>query len=390
MTIKKNTLIVTSGLFLLTLNVSCGKGDPKAAAAQQQQKPQPYQFITVEQGPATVYEEFPARLQGKQNIEIRPKIDGFIEDIYVDEGAYVKQGQALFRIRNPQYEQQVRVAEAAIRSAQADVATAQMQVTKTKPLVDKDIISKYELQAAQLALQAKQANLAQAQANLTNARVNEGYTMISSPVTGYVGTLPYRHGSYVNSTTQEPLTTVSNIGSIYAYFSANEKEVLEFLKHATGGTITEKLKNAPNVSLVLSDGSEYKEKGRIESMSGQVDPQTGSFMMRATFPNENGLIRSGYSATLKLPTYLEKVIIIPQKATYEMQGKTFTYVVGADNKVKSTEVKVVRLPDGVSYAVESGLKAGDKVVVEGVGILKDGTEIVPKQTSLTAVTPKAN
>ena len=125
-------------------------------------------------------------------------------------------------------------------------------------------------------------------------------------------------------------------------------------------------------------------------MSGQVDPQTGSFMMRATFPNENGLIRSGYSATLKLPTYLEKVIIIPQKATYEMQGKTFAYIVGADNKVKSTEVKVVRLPDGVSYAVESGLKAGDKVVVEGVGILKDGTEIVPKQTSLTAVTPKAN
>ncbi|AQX06003.1 efflux transporter periplasmic adaptor subunit [Elizabethkingia meningoseptica] len=390
MTIKRNTLIAASGLLALTLTVSCGKGDPKSsAAAQQQQKPQPFQYITVEEGPATIYKEFPARLQGKQNIEIRPKIDGFIEDIYIDEGAYVKQGQPLFRIRNPQYEQQVRVAEAAIKSAQADVATAQMQVTKTKPLVDKDIISKYELQAAQLALQAKQANLAQAQANLTNAQVNQGYTMLTSPVTGYVGTLPYRQGSYVNSSTQQPLTTVSNIGSIYAYFSANEKDVLEFLKHSTGATVTEKLKNAPNVNLVLSDGSEYSEKGRIESMSGQVDPQTGSFMMRATFPNDNGLIRSGYSATLKLPTYLEKVIIIPQKATYEMQGKVFVYIVGKDNKVKSAEVKVLRLPDGVSYGVESGLKGGDKVVVEGVGILKDGTEIVPKQTNLTAVISKA-
>ena len=390
--LKRSTLIVAASVFMVAATTtSCGKKNDKGAAAQQQQKPQPFQFIVADQGPATIFKEYPARLEGKQNIEIRPKIDGFIENIYVDEGQYVHQGQPLFRIRNPQYEQSVLVAQAAIKSAQADVATAEMQVTKTKPLVDKDIISKYELQSAQLALQAKRAVLAQAQANLTNAQVNQGYTNLTSPVSGYVGTLPYRTGSYVNSGTAQPLTTVSNIGTIYAYFSINEKDQLDFLKHSKGATMPEKLKNAPMVNLILSDGSTYNDKGRIESMSGQVDPQTGSFMMRATFPNPNSLIRSGYSATIQIPTYLEDVIIIPQKATYELQGKIFTYIVGNDNKVKSTEIKVTPLPDGQTYAVSSGLKKGDKVVVEGVGLLKDGTEIVPKQTTISTAevaTPK--
>lgn len=385
MTRMKNTIFLVSGLFFININFSCKNGGPKSTFAYQQQEPNLYQFITVEERKAIVYEEYPARLQGKRNIEIRPKIDGFIEDVYIDEGAYVKQGQPLFRIRNPQYEQQVKVAEAAIKSAQTEVATAQMQVTKAQSLVDKDIVSKYELQSAMLALQAKQADLAQAQANLNIAKVNQGYTLITSPVTGYVGPLPHRNGSHVSSTTQEPLTTVSDIRSIYAYFSVNERQMLKFLKHSRGESIPEKLKNAPTVSLVLSDGSEYKDKGRIESISGQVDPETGSFMMRATFHNENGLIRSGYSATLMLPTYLEKAIIIPQKSTYEMQGKTFVYIIEKDNKVKSIGIEVVRLQDGVTYAVESGLKAGDKVVVEGVGSLKEGTEIIPKQTSLISI-----
>ncbi|QCX54032.1 efflux RND transporter periplasmic adaptor subunit [Elizabethkingia sp. JS20170427COW] len=383
--LKKSTLIVVASFFLFTLPISCGKKDGKAGAAAQQQTPQPYKYIVAEQGPATIFRTYPARLEGKQNIEIRPKVDGFIDEIYVDEGAYVRKGQALFKIRNPQYEQSVRVQEAAIKSAQAEVATAQMQVTKTKPLVDKGIISKYELESAVLALKAKQANLAQAQANLTNARVNEAYTYINSPVEGYVGSLPYRHGSYVSSATAEPLTTVSNISSIYAYFSINEKEQLEFLKQSPGESVTEKLKNSPAVNLILSDGTEYNQKGKVESMSGQVDPQTGSFMMRATFANENGLIRSGYSAQIQIPTYLENVIIIPQSATYDMQGKIFVYVVGKDNKVVSQEVTVNPLPDGQTYAVSSGLKPGDKVVVEGVGILREGAEIVPKETSMKAV-----
>ena len=160
---------------------------------------------------------------------------------------------------------------------------------------------------------------------------------------------------------------------------------MDFFKHATGATINEKLKNSPLVELILSDGSKYDEKGKIESISGLVDPNTGSFSMRATFPNPKGLIRSGYSATVQLPNNMENVFIVPQSATYELQGKIMVYLIGADNKVKSTEVKVEDLPDGLTYAVTSGLKQGDKIVVEGIGLLKDETVVVPKETTLQNV-----
>lgn len=372
-------LMMTSALML----ASCSK--EKKQDGQKEVKPQPYEYIVAKSGAADNHTEYPARLEGVENVEIRPKIDGFIENLYVDEGQMVSRGQHLFRIRNPQYEQFVRVAQASVNSAQAAVATAQMQVTKTKPLVDRKIVSAYELQAAQLNLKAAQASLAEQEAQLTNAKVNQGYTIITSPVSGVVGTLPLKAGSYVSASTSQPLTTVSNISKIFAYFSINEKDQLNFLKHSPGASIQEKIKNTPLITLRLSDGSIYNEKGKLESISGLVDPNTGSFSMRATFPNPQGLLRSGYSATIILPNNLEDVIIIPQKATFELQGKIFVYVIGANNKVKSQEIKVTELADGVTYAVESGLKNGDKIVVQGIGILKDDTEVIPKETNLQTV-----
>ncbi|MGX9985759.1 efflux RND transporter periplasmic adaptor subunit [Soonwooa purpurea] len=372
-------LMMTSALML----ASCSK--EKKQDGQKEVKPQHYEYIVAKSGAADNHTEYPARLEGVENVEIRPKIDGFIENLYVDEGQMVSRGQHLFRIRNPQYEQLVRVAQASVNSAQAAVATAQMQVTKTKPLVDRKIVSAYELQAAQLNLKAAQASLAEQEAQLTNAKVNQGYTIITSPVSGVVGTLPLKAGSYVSASTSQPLTTVSNISKIFAYFSINEKDQLNFLKHSPGASIQEKIKNTPLITLRLSDGSIYNEKGKLESISGLVDPNTGSFSMRATFPNPQGLLRSGYSATIMLPNNLEDVIIVPQKATFELQGKIFVYVIGANNKVKSQEIKVTELADGVTYAVESGLKNGDKIVVQGIGILKDDTEVIPKETNLQTV-----
>ncbi len=372
--------IALSFFVILSLLTSCSKSEKKDD--KKELPPQPYQYIVAKTGPAENLSQYPARLEGIENVEIRPKIDGFVDKIYVDEGSQVSKGQLLFLIRNPQYEQSVLAAQATVNSARAQVATAQMQVTKTKPLVDKKIISAYELQAAELALKSAKAALAETEAQLTNAKVNQGYTRLYSPVSGVVGTLPFKTGSYISSTTSQPLTTVSNVSKVYAYFSINEKQQLDFFKHAKGATIQEKIKNAPLVDLILSDGSKYSEKGKIESISGLVDPGTGSFSMRATFPNPNGLIRSGYSATVQLPDNLEDVIVIPQAASYEMQGKVLVYVIGKDNKVKSTEVKVEELPDGLTYAVTSGLKPGDKVVVEGIGLLKDDTQVVPKETTL--------
>ncbi|WP_313598280.1 efflux RND transporter periplasmic adaptor subunit [Epilithonimonas vandammei] len=368
---------------VLGILAACSKAEKKDD--KKELPPQPYQYIVAKTGPAENLSQYPARLEGIQNVEIRPKIDGFVEKIFVDEGSQVNKGQLLFLIRNPQYEQSVLAAQATVNSAKAQVATAQMQVTKTKPLVDKKIISAYELQAAELALKSAKAALAETQAQLSNAQVNQGYTKIFSPVSGVVGTLPFKAGSYISSATSQPLTTVSNVSKIFAYFSINEKQQLEFFKHSTGATIQEKIKNSPLVNLILSDGSQYDQKGKIESISGLVDPNTGSFSMRATFPNPNGLLRSGYSATIQFPNNLENVIIIPQSATYEMQGKVLVYLIGADNKVKSTEIKVESLPDGLTYAVTSGLKAGDKVIVEGIGLLKDDTQVVPKETTLQNV-----
>lgn len=371
---------------VLGILTACSKAEKKDD--KKELPPQPYQYIVAKTGPAENLSQYPARLEGIQNVEIRPKIDGFVEKIFVDEGSQVNKGQLLFLIRNPQYEQSVLAAQATVNSARAQVATAQMQVTKTKPLVDKKIISAYELQAAELALKSAKAVLAETQAQLSNAQVNQGYTKIFSPVSGVVGTLPFKAGSYISSATSQPLTTVSNVSKIFAYFSINEKQQLEFFKHSTGATIQDKIKNSPLVKLILSDGSQYDHKGKIESISGLVDPSTGSFSMRATFPNPNGLLRSGYSATIQFPNNLENVIIIPQSATYELQGKVFAYVIGTDNKVKSVEIKIEELPDGLTYAVTSGLKQGDKVVVEGIGLLKDDTQVVPKEVSLQSAINK--
>ncbi|RZL37770.1 MAG: efflux RND transporter periplasmic adaptor subunit, partial [Pedobacter sp.] len=223
---------------------SCGGKDDKAAqAAAAAAMPQQYPVFAVSAQATTLNSDYPATIQGIENVDIRPKVDGFIEKIFVDEGAVVKEGQLLFTINAPQYEQQVRTAAAAISSAEADVNAAQLQVNKTKPLVDKDIISKYELESAQLTLQSKRAALAQSKAALVNAKVNLGYTRITSPVNGVVGTLPFKAGSLVSGTSAQPLTTISNTSKVYAYFSLNEKQLLDFSSTYKGKTLAEQMRN---------------------------------------------------------------------------------------------------------------------------------------------------
>ncbi len=369
--------VISSALLLLS---ACGGGNQQAGGAPAAGGPPPVQaFPVFKVSPrnATLNSDYPATLQGQQNIEIRPKIDGYIDHIYIDEGSAVKKGQLLFRISAPQYAQDVNNSAAAVSSAEADVNAAQLQVNKTKPLVEKDIISHYELESAQLTLQARKAALKQAKANLANSRTNLGYTTITSPVNGVVGTIPYKLGSLVNSNTAQPLTTVSNIGNIYAYFSLNEKQLLDFSRHYEGRTLEAKLSKLPPVSLLLSDGSNYPEKGRVETISGLINTQTGSASLRATFPNPMRLIRSGGSATVRIPQNLKDVILVPQKATYELQGKRFVFVVDGSGKVKNTEIQIMDLATGQYFVVTNGLKTGDTVILEGTSNLQDGTVVKP-------------
>eukprot|EP01118_Nematostelium_gracile_P014194 TRINITY_DN5483_c0_g1_i2.p1 TRINITY_DN5483_c0_g1~~TRINITY_DN5483_c0_g1_i2.p1 ORF type:complete len:395 (+),score=79.15 TRINITY_DN5483_c0_g1_i2:23-1186(+) len=363
-------------VFTSAIISSCGGKDEKAAKAAAANQIKPYKVLEIQQTDATLNTDFPASIQGQQNIEIRPRVDGYVEKIYVDEGAVVKAGQPLFKINAPQFEQEVRTATASIKSAEAEVSTAKMAVTKVKPLVEKDIISKYELESAEYRYQAALATLSQAQAALSNARTNLGYTNVKSPVNGVVGSIPFRLGSLVSGSNAEPLTTVSSIGNVYAYFAFNEKLLLEFNKDAKA-SFAERIKQMPSVSLVLADGTLYNQQGRIQTVNGLINTATGSVNVRASFPNPNGLIRSGSSATVRIPTQVKNGILIPQSATFELQDKRFASVVGADSIAKNVQITVRDNSAGSFFVVDKGLKAGDKVVLEGVANLKDGTKIKP-------------
>ncbi len=382
----KTTIQLSIALFLSIAISSCGGKDEKAGqAAAAASAPQAYPVFEVNTQSTTLDSDYPATIEGIQNIDIRPKVDGFIERIYVDEGALVKKGQLLFTINAPQYEQSVRTANAAISSAEADVNAAQLQVNKTKPLVEKDIISKYELESAQLTLQSKKAMLAQAKAALVNAKVNLGYTKITSPVDGVVGTIPFKTGSLVSGTTTQPLTTVSNTAKVYAYFSLNEKQLLDFSTTYKGKTLNEQMKNIPPVGLVLADGSAYAQDGKIESINSQINKGTGSVSLRATFPNPISLLKNGSSATVRIPQHVNDVILIPQKSTTDLQGKKFVYILGDSAKVINTPIEVMQITKGKFYVVTKGLKAGDKVVLEGFQSLRDGTKINPQEKNTDSV-----
>ncbi len=238
---------------------SCGNKNDKSAQAGGAPQVKEYKTLTLQPESATLNSDYPASIQGQQNIDIRPRVEGYIDKIFVDEGAVVKAGQPLFKISAPEYEQQVRTAAASIKSAQADVSSAKLAVNKVKPLVEKGIISKYDLESAQYTYESALAALAQANAALVNAKINLGYTTVTSPVDGVVGSIPFRLGSLVSSNTAEALTTVSSIGNVYAYFAMNEKALLNFTKDNTGISLSQKIKSLPDVSLLLSDGSAYDQ-----------------------------------------------------------------------------------------------------------------------------------
>jgi membrane fusion protein (multidrug efflux system) len=335
-----------------------------------------YPVMTVEPRTVTLNIQYPASLQGKQNVEIRPRVEGYIEKILIDEGAAVKKGQLLFRLDGAQYEQNVRSAEADIKMATAEVNAAQMQVNKNKNLVEKNIISPYELQSAEYTLQSKQAALAQAKAKLLNAKTDLNYTYIKSPVSGVIGNLTYRIGSLVTGNSAQPLTTVSDISSIYAYFSMNEKDFLALVK--SSNSLQQKLNQMTGIKLLLADGSEYSYKGKIETVGGIINSETGAANFRAVFPNPQNLIRSGASATIVIPQVIKNAILIPQKSVYEIQGKRFVYIAGRDGKLKSSEITVMPVTVGQFFVVTGGLAQGDIIVTEGVNMLKESSTIKPK------------
>lgn len=356
------------GMSALLLLVSCGNKSQNAGQTDVQKYPT--QVITGQEVELTT--TYPASLKGQQDIEIRPRIDGFIDAIYIDEGSLVKKGQALFKINSPQSEQALTSAKAAITMAQSSVNTAKLNVDRIRPLAEKGIVGSVQLATAEDAYNSALAGLAQAEANLKNAQATIGWTNVTSPVNGFVGAIPLRLGSLVNS--MNVLTTVANVDSIYAYFSMNEKEFSTFLSELEGNTQAEKIKSAPQVRLTLANGTEYPYVGKIGTITGSVNATTGSVSFRAVFPNSNFELRSGMSGKITIPTHMDNALIIPQKAVFEQQNKNLVYQVQGDSVVLKS-ISVLPTPDGKQYVVTSGLQEKDKIVTDGIVTLRHGKKI---------------
>lgn len=356
------------GVAALLLLVSCGK---KTETNSSGTAPE-YPTMVVEIQDAALESIYPVTIRGKEDIEIRPRIDGFIEAIYIDEGSVVRKGQSLFKINSPQTEQSLTTAIAAVNSAEAQVNIAKLNVDRIRPLADKGIVSQVQLETLQNTYTSALATKAQADASLKNAQATLSWTNVVSPVDGVVGAIPYRQGSLVNN--QNVLTTVANTSNVFAYFSLNEKTLGEFLKTLEGTTQAEKIRNAPEVILTLADGTVYPEKGKIETITGTINVTTGTANFRAEFPNKQGMLRSGTSGTISIPRTLHNVILIPQKATFAQQDKVLIYKVQADSVVQRV-ISVIPTPDGKSYAVMDGLNSGDKIVSDGVATLTNGKKI---------------
>lgn len=329
--------------------------------------------VTVSSSNQTM--SYPATIKGLQDIEIRPQVSGFMVQLCVDEGATVRKGQALFKIDDTQYAAAYRQASAAVKTAEANVNTLTLTQENKKMLHEKKIISDFEYQTAVNNLLSAKAALAQAEAAQVSAKQNLDFCTVTSPSDGVIGTFPYRVGSLVSPSIAKPLTTVSEIGKMYVYFSMTEKDLLGLTK--AGGTLKEQLEKMPAVKLQLSDGTIYEFEGKIEAVSGVIDQTTGSVSMRAVFSNEKNILRSGGMANVIFPYTMENIILVPQSATVEIQDKKFVYVLKADSTLDYKEIQISPLNDGKKYIVTGGLNPNDKIVVEGVQLLHDGQKIIP-------------
>lgn len=356
---------------LATMLASCG-GDQQA---QQQGGIQEYAVATLTATNSELTHTYPASIRGKQDIEIRPQVSGFITKLCIEEGSVVRKGQPLFVIDPVQYQEAVNQAKASVNVANSSVATADLTYKNKKELFAQNVIGKFDLQTAENTLLSAKAQLAQAKAALVSAKKDLSFCTVTSPSNGVVGSIPYRVGSLVSASTAEPLTVVSNIDQMYVYFSMTEKQLLEMTRQS--GTTQRAMKEYPAVKLKLADGTIYDNAGKIETISGVIDETTGSVSMRATFKNPQHLLKSGGSGVVLLPYESKGTVLIPQKATSEVQDQKYAFVVGKNNKVVNTQIKVAELDNGKDYIVLEGLSAGDRVVVEGIASLKDGMEIKP-------------
>ena len=356
---KKKILLFAAATMLLA---SCGGGGGRPSFGDNE-----YPVVTVGTSSTQMQTTYPGTIKGVQDVQISPKVQGFITQINVKEGQTVSAGQVLFVLDNVTYQAQVRQSQASVNTAQAACNTAKLSYENAQKLFENKVIGDFELQSATNSYESAKAALALAQAGLASAKEMLSFCYVKSPAAGVVGTLPYKKGALVN--TAMVLTTVSNNSSMEVYFSLTEKDALNMTQASLG--------EFPSVQLQLADGTIYSQEGKVTKMSGVIDAATGSVQVIALFPNPDRVLKSGGSGSIIIPKSNSDAIVIPQNCVSEVQNKKFVYILDKDNKVKYTEIQVDPQNDGNNYIVTDGLKVGDKYVTNGITKLTDGMEIVP-------------
>jgi membrane fusion protein (multidrug efflux system) len=389
--LNKGILSIPYFLLLILILNACGK------KGEQQKPPKSIPAVEVTQKTITTYQNFPTTIEGTNNNDVRAKINGYILEVLVDEGQHVRQGQALFRLETnvlapnaSAAKSGITAASANIEASKANVNAARIEVDKLQPLVDKGIISNVPLETAKANLlrangQLSQANAAyeQAQANYKSAAASVDYSIIKAPISGILGKINFRKGALVGPSDPMPITKISDTRELYAYFSMNEAEYLDFLGNIDGTSVSDKVRNLPMVELLLANESIYSEKGKITTVTGQIDPTTGSIQFRVSFPNPSGILTNGNTGEIRIPKQFNNAMIVPESALYEQQGNIFLYKIVSDSVV-ATKVNVTARTNNMGI-INDGVKIGDKIAAQGVGTLKTGMKVKAQLTTTDSI-----
>lgn len=369
----KSTSIILCAIIISSLVIqSCGNTEQGHYGQEAPQVP----VRTLDTASAQVYVEYSAAIEGKINVDIRAQVDGYIDQIYVDEGAYVNAGQPLFKINDQPYQEQLNTALANLHAAEAALAKAQIDLDKYGVLTQNKVVSDIQLKTVQSSYDMAKAGVEQSKATMGLARINLGYATVKAPVSGFIGRIPKRVGNLVGRMDVQALTTLSDIQEIYAYFSMSEADFLRFNEENQGKNVNEKLKKLPPVRLILANGNEYSENGRIEMVDGQFDKNTGSISLRATFPNPEKLLRSGNTGKIRLGQTVSGAVAVPQDATFEQQDKVFVFLLSDSNTIQRKAIQISG-KSGENYLISQGVNRGDIIITGGIGMLNDGMTVVP-------------
>lgn len=334
--------------------------------------------VVLEKGTIVVNTDYPAEVVSANDVEVRSRATGYVTKLYVEEGSVLKKGQTILKIDDRDYIQRVMAAEAAVNNANSAVNNAKLEVEKITPLVEKNIVSEFQLKTAKTNLASAEAGLEQARAQYNDAKIALSYTLVTSPVDGVMGTTSFYEGNLVNVGTL--ITSVAKKGDVYANFAFDEKKLLGFNNSIEGKDFHDRISKIPAVEFVMADGSVYSYKGKLEVTSGLINKNTGSIQLRGVFPNPDNSLRSGSSGIVRFPVEFKDVILVPQKATFELQDKNMVYVFNAkDSTITAKSINIASSTND-TYAVVGGVNDGDIILFEGITKVREGMKIISTPT----------